>query len=106
MSTAWSWASVLAPVEADTNTKGVSDLSTCPKQGETGQVDRLIPPLKSNPPDAARHGWELLGFFLDDIEATAVTLQMNTPDEYRNRESAIAAAYEICRAKWLNRKEQ
>jgi len=43
--------------------------------------------------------------FMDDIEAKAVSLQMDAPDIYKNRDGAIAAAYEMCRAAWLSRRQ-
>jgi hypothetical protein len=39
--------------------------------------------------------------FMDNIEALAVTLQLDTPDVYKNRAEAICTAYETCRQKWL-----
>jgi hypothetical protein len=44
--------------------------------------------------------------FMDDIEAVAVKLQQEEPDVYKSREAGIAAAYEMCRATWLNRIEK
>lgn len=72
-----------------------------PKDRITDEIRNLIRTHKNDL--IKRLQATLLETFLDDIEERAAILQFDAPDIYKTRESAISAAYEMCRAAYLNR---